>query len=122
DDAGELRQTLEAMDENRIVLALLFANEADDVALWGEAAPGRFMLGPSFPCVVRNRAGATSCQWDGDTWPDLAWLRARYESGEFRVMGEMLFVYAGVAPDDPRMEAYWALAEEFDIPVGVHIN
>ena len=28
--------------------------------------------------------------------------------------------YAGVAPNDPQMEPYWALAEELDIPVGIH--
>lgn len=27
-----------------------------------------------------------------------------------------------IAPDDPRMEPYWALAEELDIPVGIHIG
>ena len=28
--------------------------------------------------------------------------------------------YVGVAPNDPQMEPYWALAEELDMPVGVH--
>lgn len=122
DDAAELSQALGQMDANGIVLALLFANEPDDIAHWGEAAPGRFLVGPAFPCVVRNAAGSSSCEWDGAGWPDIAWLRERYERGDFQIMGEMLFVYAGVAPDDPRMEPYWALAEEFGVPVGVHIN
>ena len=30
--------------------------------------------------------------------------------------------YAGIAPDDPRMEPYWSLAEELDLPVGIHIG
>jgi predicted TIM-barrel fold metal-dependent hydrolase len=72
--------------------------------------------------VPRNVAGGKSCDWDGADWPDLDWLRARYENGDYRIMGEMLFVYAGVAPDDARMAPYWALAEELDIPVGVHIS
>src|SRR5688572_31244838 len=28
--------------------------------------------------------------------------------------------YYGVSPNDPRMEPYWALAEELDVPVGLH--
>jgi uncharacterized protein len=30
--------------------------------------------------------------------------------------------YFGVLPTDPRMEPYWALAEEFDLPVGIHLG
>jgi hypothetical protein len=38
------------------------------------------------------------------------------------VMAEITNQYAGIAPDDPRMEPYWALAEELDIPAGIHIG
>jgi predicted TIM-barrel fold metal-dependent hydrolase len=38
------------------------------------------------------------------------------------VLGEVTNQYAGILPDDPRMEPYWALAEELDIPVGIHIG
>jgi hypothetical protein len=122
DDDAELAQRLEAMNANGIVLSVLFTNEPDDIHNWVEAAPGRFLAGPAFPCVVRNAAGASACEWNGADWPDLDWLRTRYENGEFRIMGEMLFVYAGIAPTDPRMAPYWALAEDLDIPVGVHIS
>ena len=30
--------------------------------------------------------------------------------------------YAGLSPDDPRLEPLWALAEELDIPVGIHLG
>lgn len=122
DDAAELAAHLAEMDAHGVVLSLLFANDADDIANWKNAAPGRFRIGPSFPCVVRNNAGGASCDWNGAAWPEITWLRDRYQNGDFHVMGEMLFVYAGISPDDPRMEPYWALAEELKIPVGVHIN
>ncbi len=30
--------------------------------------------------------------------------------------------YAGIAPDDPRLDALWALAEQLDVPVGIHVG
>lgn len=42
--------------------------------------------------------------------------------GELQVLAEVTNQYAGIPPDDPRMEPYWALAEELDIPVGYHIG
>lgn len=38
------------------------------------------------------------------------------------MLGELLLVYAGVPPTSERMAPYWALAEELDLPVAIHIN
>lgn len=35
-------------------------------------------------------------------------------------MGELGIQYAGIAVDDPRMTPFFALAEEFDVPVLIH--
>ena len=45
-----------------------------------------------------------------------------HAQGELRVLGEVTNQYEGIQPDDPRMEPYWALAEELDMPVGIHIG
>jgi predicted TIM-barrel fold metal-dependent hydrolase len=37
-------------------------------------------------------------------------------------MGEMTYIYAGISPVDPKLDQYWALAAELDIPVMIHIN
>ena len=42
--------------------------------------------------------------------------------GGFKVMGEMGFQYQGLSPSDPSVDAYFALAEELDIPVGIHMG
>jgi predicted TIM-barrel fold metal-dependent hydrolase len=34
----------------------------------------------------------------------------------------MMQQFAGMEPADPRLEPYFALAEEFDVPVGVHLS
>ena len=39
-----------------------------------------------------------------------------------RCWGEITNQYAGIPPDDPRMEPYWAMAEALDIPVGIHVG
>lgn len=43
-------------------------------------------------------------------------------AGRLAVLGEMVNQYAGIAPTDERMYPYWALAEELDIPVGIHVG
>jgi hypothetical protein len=30
--------------------------------------------------------------------------------------------YSGLAPNDPGLEPYFALAEELDVPVGIHVG
>lgn len=55
-------------------------------------------------------------------FPDVAWLRGELEAGRYRALGEMATQYFGMLPTDSRLEPYWALAEEFDVPVGLHMG
>src|SRR5690606_26232615 len=43
-----------------------------------------------------------------------------YANGDLKVMGEIGAQYHGLDPSDEWFEPYLALAEEFDIPVGIH--
>ncbi len=122
DDGAYRAQVIEEMDQHGIVKSVLHINEVSDVRDWVRAAPDRFLAGPSFPCVPAGEGRPDSCAWDEGEWPGVDWLRRHYEDGTFSIMGEMLFVYAGVSPGDGRMDAYWSLAAELDIPVFVHIN
>jgi hypothetical protein len=49
-------------------------------------------------------------------------LRAGLVDGRYQVIAEFMARFAGVAPDDPRLEPYFALAEELDVPLGIHVG
>ena len=102
-----MKQTL-AIAERRNIIGVL-SGTAERVASWVESNPRRFIRGLLFQLG------------DKDT-PSPAALRAMHAKGELRVLGEVTNQYAGILPDDPRMEPYWALAEELDLPVGIHIG
>ena len=59
----------------------------------------------------------------GETeWPSIDQLRALHKAGRLKVMGEIVTQYGGTAPDSPKLEPYYALAEELDVPVAIHIG
>jgi len=49
-------------------------------------------------------------------------LRQLYIDETFLVFAEMGTQYNGLTPGDPSLEPYFALAEELDIPVGIHMG
>ncbi|MEP6495535.1 MAG: amidohydrolase family protein [bacterium] len=56
------------------------------------------------------------------TFPDTTWLRGEIKAGRVRAFGELIPAYAGMSPTDARLEPYWSMAEEFDLPVGIHMG
>jgi len=86
----------------------VLSGPAARVASWRTAAPGRFIPALQF------RLGPNPISPDA--------LREMHSSGSLAVLGEVTNQYLGILPDDPRMEPYWALAEELDIPVGIHVG
>lgn len=122
DDNAYLQTVLQEMDANHISKTVLHIAEPSDLEDWVDAAPERFLAGPTFPCWLNEAGTLQTCNWNEEAWPDIEWMRENYKTGKMRVMGEMLFVYAGIAPTDPRMDPYWGLAAELEIPVAVHIN
>ena len=103
-----LRQRVVAlMDEFHIVKAFL-SSSLENVYRWTAAAPGRFIPSPMFPAFGMGG------------FPNIDSLRAEYLAGRLHGMGEITSQYAGIAPDDPRLEPFFALAVEFDVPVLIH--
>jgi predicted TIM-barrel fold metal-dependent hydrolase len=101
-----MAQTIEVMNRRNIFGVL--SGTPDRVAAWMQAAPGRFFPGLGFQ-LGRGELSADS-------------IRTLHVEGRLAVLAEVTNQYAGIAPDDDRMEPYWALAEQLDIPVGIHIG
>jgi predicted TIM-barrel fold metal-dependent hydrolase len=57
-----------------------------------------------------------------DKLPSIDALRKRFAEGKLKSLSELSLQYQGIVPTDPRMEPYWSLAEELDIPVGIHMG
>jgi len=105
-DQELMLQTIEVMNRRNIFGVL--SGTPERVAEWMKAAPSRFYPG------FQLRLGRDSVSPES--------LRALHAQGRLAVLAEITNQYAGIAPDDPRMDPYWALAEELDIPAGIHIG
>lgn len=105
-DEELMSETIDVLERRNIFGVL--SGTPDRVADWMAAAPGRFLPGLGF------RLGPDALPPDS--------LRAMHAAGRLAVLAEVTNQYAGIAPDDERMEPYWALAEELDLPVGIHIG
>lgn len=49
-------------------------------------------------------------------------FRDSLSSGFYKVMAEVAPQYQGLSPSDPSLEPYFAVAEELNIPVGIHMG
>jgi hypothetical protein len=103
---------------------VFLAGLATDLRSWAAAAdPNRYLPALVFPCD-RGRAPITgrACYDGAADLPGPAWLREELRSGRVGGFGEMSPQYLGISPGDARLDPYWELAEQFDIPVGVHMG
>ncbi len=105
DDSLERVVTL--MDESHIVKAFL-SGSLENVYSWTAASPGRFIPSLMFPVFGM------------DGFPNIDSLRAEYLAGRLYGMGEITSQYAGIPPNAPSLEPFFALAEELDVPVLIH--
>ncbi|MCA1616470.1 MAG: amidohydrolase [Acidobacteria bacterium] len=119
-DAEVMGQTIAVMKRHNIIGML--GGKPDLVAKWMAAAPGRFIPGLDFR--LDRDGGTASAAGGSEGYQALTpqAIRELHRSGSLSVLGEVLNQYGGITPDDPRMEPYWALAEELDIPVGIHLG
>jgi predicted TIM-barrel fold metal-dependent hydrolase len=107
---GQYMKEVLAEMERLNVTAVVFG-DPKSVQKWKDAAPARVIPGTSFS------NGLTP----GQRLP-LNELRKHFTQDGFKVMGEIGLQYEGISPSDPSVESYFALAEELDIPVAIHMG
>lgn len=98
-----VRATLDAMRWNNVVLGIVGA-PLDMLGAYRDAGGARVWASPLF----------------ASPGIDLGDLRRLYRAGALKAMGEIGAQYEGLSPSGPELEPYFALAEELDIPVGIH--
>ena len=106
---GEYMKDVLAEMERLNVTAVVFG-DPKGVHKWKDAAPNRVIPGTSFSGMA-----------PGSRVP-LDELRKSFTSDGFKVMGEIGLQYEGLSPSDPSVDQYFALAEELDIPVAIHMG
>lgn len=103
---AHMRATLAAMKRYNIVKGLVSNNHAVG-RRWSAAAPDRVIVSYGF---------------DDPSLPNLDFLRKEVAAGRLSALGEIGNQYEGVPPNNLRMEPYFALAEQLDIPIAVHMG
>ena len=107
------RSAAESLDASIGAMRRCGVVRAFAIAGSGGVAPDR----PDPPVALAWAYGVTI-----PTTDDLDRIRRAHATGRLAMIGEVSSQYHGVTPDDPRMEPLWSLAEELDIPVGLHIG
>jgi uncharacterized protein len=109
-DAEVIRRTVAVMTEFNVIGVISAplrggASPIDRLKPWQAAAPDRVIPGV----------------WTNGQVP-LDSLRTWAKEGRIRVLGELTFQYTGYSFSDALPDQHFALAEEFDIPVGLHVG
>lgn len=107
---GEYIKDVVAEMERLNVTAVVFG-DPKSVQKWKDAAPGRVIPGTSFNEGMQPGKRVA-----------LDELRKDFTTAGFKVMGEIGLQYEGLSPSDPSVDQYFALAEELDIPVAIHMG
>jgi uncharacterized protein len=105
-EQSHMRETFAEMKKYNIVKALV-STDYEAVLRWKAAASDNIVVSYGF---------------DNPATVNLEFLRKEHAAGRLQSLGEVGVQYEGLAPNDPKMEPIYALAEELDIPLGIHIG
>ena len=105
-EQAHMQATLAEMKRYNVVKAVV-SNDYQTVMRWKAASPDHII--PSYG-------------FNDPSLPDLQFLRREHAAGRLMALGEIGAQYEGIAPNDPKLEPYYALAEELDVPLGIHIG
>jgi uncharacterized protein len=79
------------------------------------------MKGLMFPCPNgKVPYSLQSCFKDNKELPSIAWVEEQIKAKKVDFLGEVLSQYYGISSSDSTLFPYYALAEKYQLPVGVH--
>ena len=102
-DEELMRRSLQIMERFNVIGVT--SGELEMVQRWEAAAPSRII-----PALESG----------GEVPPES--IRNWVADGKIRVLGELTFQYNSLSPSDSVPDSYFALAEELDLPVGLHMG
>ena len=105
-EQSHMQATFAEMKKYNIVKAIV-STDYEAVLRWKTAAPDSVIASYGF---------------DDPAKVNLEFLRKEHAAGRLLALGEIGVQYEGLGPNDPKMEPIYALAEELDIPVAIHIG
>lgn len=89
-------------------MTMIAFSDAEILHNWVNAAPpGRIIPGIGISSAAEMTVEA---------------FRDSLTNGFYKVMSEVAPQYQGLSPSDPSLDPYFAVAEELDIPVGIHMG
>jgi predicted TIM-barrel fold metal-dependent hydrolase len=104
----QLRAALIAeMRRNHVVAAVVSSDDPRALRAWFEKPSARLLAGIGF---------------DSPSSMSVDTLTKEHGAGRLDAISEVGVAYAGLAPNDPALDAYFALAEKLDVPVGIHLG
>lgn len=107
----EMRRRTLAELEKHDVIGVLSGDSDQDIATWRKAAPERILPGLGNGIDIMHVDAAV-----------VARAKAMKARGDLVALAEVAPQYWGVAPTDPRLAPFWQMAEDLDLPVGIHIG
>jgi uncharacterized protein len=108
-----IKETVEIMKRRNIIG--MVSGEPELMTKWRAAGGDRIIPGLDLRIAANPGAAHVATR-------STANVRQLHARGVFKVLGEVMAEYEGVPANDPRLEPYWALAEQMDIPVGIHMG
>jgi predicted TIM-barrel fold metal-dependent hydrolase len=104
-----IRESLAVMDELNIVHAITSGPDPAIVRKWHDVDSQRFIPALQVPSANVGQEYLDS-------------IRELIASGQITVLGEIALQYEGIGASATAYEAFFSIAEEFDIPIAIHLG
>lgn len=80
-----------------------------------------FLYGLMLPCPNgKVPYSLQPCYADGKDWPPIGWVEQQIRGKKIDFLGEILSQYYGISAADSLLFPYYALAQQYQLPVGIH--